>query len=120
MACTMRDNTRAVSAIGSPRAICEPALVITSGWPPSSLTATSSEMRVRVEAFSKISATDFAVERARLLAPSCGRLEAIGRVEQREQAFGSEVAELEQVPHQLSFREHAIDDLDAFVELGRC
>ena len=61
-------------------------------------------MRVRVEAFSKISATDL---------PSSGRgvcprlrpgFEAIGRVEQPDQAFGSEVAELEQMPHQDSAR----------------
>jgi hypothetical protein len=43
--------------IGSPRPICDVAAVSSTLWPPSSYAATWNDTRVRVDAFSKTSAT---------------------------------------------------------------
>ena len=52
-----RESTRAASPIDSPRVSCISSERRIIGWPPSSNTPASNEVRVRVEGFSKISAT---------------------------------------------------------------
>ena len=52
------DSTRPVSSIVSPRPSCSSVDEITSGCAPSSATPTSNDTRVRVDGFSKISATE--------------------------------------------------------------
>ncbi len=59
IAATCRSSTRAVSAIGSPRPICELCASMISGTPPSSAIPTANEIRVRVDVLSKITATVF-------------------------------------------------------------
>ena len=52
-----RDRMRAVSPTDSPRESCRSSRRSTTGWPPSSKIPASNDSRVRVECFSKISAT---------------------------------------------------------------
>ena len=68
IAATWRDRTSAVSRTDSPRVSCSSSGRRTMGWPPSSTIPASNEIRVRVEGFSKMSATvrpSSARERAR-------------------------------------------------------
>ena len=58
IAARKRDITRPVSAADSPRVSCSSSPRSTTGWPPSSNTPTSNEIRVRVEGRSKISPTE--------------------------------------------------------------
>ena len=57
MPSNMRESTRAVSAMDSFLPICEPDGSRYTACIPRSCAATSNEQRVRVEVFSKISAT---------------------------------------------------------------
>ena len=82
IAATWRLSTSAVSRSDSPRAICSSPERSTIGWPPSSNTPASNDSRVRVDGFSKTSATErpsSARERERVA------LELGGAVEQRAQ-----------------------------------
>ena len=57
IAAMWRDSTRAVSPTDSPRESCSSSRRSTTGWPPSSKIPASNDRRVRVEGFSKMSAT---------------------------------------------------------------
>ena len=83
-----------MSRTDSPRLSCISPSRRTTAWPPSSLMPTSNEIRVRVDGFSKISATLRPVERSRREAVGLqlgGALEQAGQLIARKLLAGEEV-----------------------------
>ena len=87
-AATWRESTSAVSRSASPRESWSSSERSTTGWPPSSWTPTSNDSRVRVEGFSKISAT---LRPASAREESGARLQLDRAVEQRVELGGAQL-----------------------------
>ena len=97
MPCRYRERIRPVSPIDSPRVSCSSSPRRTSGVAPSSATPTSNETRVRVEGFSKTSATERPASDVSALAPFPAALELLGAIEQRQQLAAVELLARQEV-----------------------